>query len=71
MATIHRWKCDICGQEFGEGDGGFRNRCSLRIEIPTIHGMASDEVFAYSDTCLNCRTEIAATIEKKLRELKK
>ena len=70
MATIHRWKCDICGKEFCENDAGFKNRCSLRIEIPTIHGMASDEVYAYEDTCLKCRNELAIAIEKKLNELK-
>ena len=70
MATIHRWKCDICGQDFGENDAGFKNRCSLRIEIPTIYGMSGDAVYAYEDTCLNCRTEISITIEKKLEKLK-
>jgi len=70
MAQIYRWKCDICGREFAENDVGFKNRCSFRIEIPTIHGMVSDEVYAYEDTCLNCRTEISIVIENKLEDLK-
>lgn len=32
--------------------------------------MTSDEVYAYKDTCLNCRTELAVAIENKLSELK-
>lgn len=70
MATIHKWKCDICGQDFGENDAGFKNRCSLRIEIPTVRGMVSDEVYAYEDTCLNCREKISIVIEDKIEELK-
>jgi len=69
MATIYRWKCDICGQEFGEDDYGFKTRGSLYIKIPTAPGNPSEE-YGYNDTCLNCRTELSIVIENKLGELK-
>ncbi len=70
MATIHKWKCDICGKVFDEDGAGFKNRYSLGIKIPTVRGMASDEVYAYEDTCLNCREEISIVIVNKINELK-
>jgi len=69
MATIYRWKCDICGQEFGEDDAGFKTRSSLYVKIPTLPGDHSEE-YGFDDTCLNCRTELSIAIEKKLSELK-
>jgi len=68
MAQIHRWKCDICGKEFGENDAGFKTRNSLYIKINTLPGHPSEEC-GYDDTCIDCRIEIADVIGKKIIEL--
>lgn len=68
MAQINRWKCDICGKEFGEGDAGYKTCDKLYIMIRTIPGFATEGI-GFEDTCLNCRTEISIAIEKKLEEL--
>lgn len=68
MAQIHRWKCDICGKEFGEGEAGYETCDKLYIKIRMIPGFPTEEI-GYDDTCLNCRSEIADAIGKKIIEL--
>lgn len=65
---INRWKCDICGREFGEGDSGYKTCDKFYIIIRMPPGFASEEI-GYDDTCLNCRTEITDVIGKKIIEL--
>lgn len=68
MATVHRWKCDICGKEFGENDAGFKTRSSLSIDIFLTFGVT--DRYNFGDSCLNCRTELSLAVADKLEELK-
>ena len=67
MAQIKRWKCDICGKEFGEDDAGYKACDKLYVMIRMSLG-ATEEI-GFDDTCLNCRSEIADVIGKKVIDL--
>ncbi len=68
MAQINRWKCDICGKEFGEDDAGYKTCDKLYIMIRMIPGVLAEEI-GFDDTCSNCRTIIADAIGEKIIEL--
>lgn len=68
MAQINRWKCDICGQEFGEKDAGFSNRAPVNIGI-FIDRYVDDRKYIFEDACMSCRFKLAEALDQTLEKI--
>lgn len=68
MAEIKKWKCDICGSTFEQGETYFEQRNTVNIEI-YLNNMLGDGIYKYKDACLNCRIKINDSISNKISQL--
>lgn len=65
---INAWKCDICGIEFKENDGGFKNKKMLYIHFDLGQYDGEYEI-EYPDTCFDCRQLLKTKISDFIEEL--
>jgi hypothetical protein len=55
MTKITAWKCDVCGNTFYDGDGGYLANTSFSIEIPSSGAYDNNHKYDFSDMCLGCK----------------
>lgn len=66
MSIVKVWKCDICKEEFKEGDIDYRARATINISIPSTGQYENDETFYFEDVCVSCRSELVRKIKELL-----
>ena len=63
--TKRGWKCNSCGKEYYEGDGGYSAKYTVRIECHTGSFLYLSKDGGYNDICDNCVNAILEILEPK------
>jgi len=67
MTKKESWICDICKEEFKEGDAGYDVNIGFEIIIPSGGQFENQSKFKFEDTCLGCRTDLTTAIEAAIK----
>jgi hypothetical protein len=62
MTKKNSWVCDICKEEFKQGEPGYFDNAGIDITIPASSMGEREEKFHFADTCHNCRVNLSVAI---------